>query len=294
MKEKKTLRSFATHNGSFHADEVTACALLLHCNLIDEDKLVRTRDLEQIKQCEYICDVGGIYDPEKKWFDHHQADYDGELSSAGMVLLYLKERKILSEREYTMFNESLILGVDAHDNGRCAQMKGLCTYSQIIANFRPIQYAHSQEEENQAFFEALHFAVEQIARMRQRYHYTQSCKVYVQERMQQGEECLIFDKEIPWQDSFFELNGARHPAKFVIIPSGKHWNLRGIPPTSENRLTVRCPHPKAWAGLLAGDLQKATGISGAIFCHKGRFISVWETQEDAIKALQLCLHKNQH
>jgi uncharacterized UPF0160 family protein len=45
--------------------------------------------------------------------------------------------------------------------------------------------------------------------------------------------------------------------------------------------------PKEWAGLLEDDLKKVTGIHGAIFCHKGRFISVWETKEDALQALTL-------
>nr|NGX27459.1 hypothetical protein [Chlamydiota bacterium] len=37
-------RSLGTHDGSFHADEVSACALLLVFDLIDRDKIFRTRD----------------------------------------------------------------------------------------------------------------------------------------------------------------------------------------------------------------------------------------------------------
>jgi uncharacterized UPF0160 family protein len=61
----KNLRSFGTHDGSFHGDEVTACALLLLFNLIDKDKIVRTRDMAVLGRCEYICDVGGVYDPKR-------------------------------------------------------------------------------------------------------------------------------------------------------------------------------------------------------------------------------------
>ena len=35
----------------------------------------------------------------------------------------------------------------------------------------------------------------------------------------------------------------------------------------------------------------AKAIPGAIFCHKGRFISVWETKDDVQKALNLILKK---
>jgi uncharacterized UPF0160 family protein len=90
-------------------------------------------------------------------------------------------------------------------------------------------------------------------------------------------------------EPFFELDGIHHPARFVIMPSGVHWKLRGIPPSYEDRMKVRLPQPKEWAGLLDEDLKRVSGIPGAIFCHKGRFISVWETKEDALKALEYTL-----
>ncbi len=58
----KVQRSCGVHNGEFHADEVTACALLIHFDLIDTDKIIRTRDLEHLKSCDFVCDVGGEYD----------------------------------------------------------------------------------------------------------------------------------------------------------------------------------------------------------------------------------------
>ena len=80
------------------------------------------------------------------------------------------------------------------------------------------------------------------------------------------------------------MGGEEHPASFVIMPASNHWKLRGIPPSPRRRMEVRVPLPEQWAGLLDEDLKKASGIDGAIFCHKGRFISVWETKEDALNA----------
>jgi uncharacterized UPF0160 family protein len=54
-------------------------------------------------------------------------------------------------------------------------------------------------------------------------------------------------------------------------------------------MKVRMPQPQHWAGLSDEDLKKVSGIRGAVFCHKGRFISVWETREDALKALEYTL-----
>lgn len=289
MKIKKNPRSFGTHDGTFHADEVTACALLLLFNLIDEDKIQRTRDRELLSACEFVCDVGGVYDPSHKLFDHHQYDYKGELSSAGMVLLYLKDTKVLSQREYKFFNDSLIFGVDAHDNGREKMQTGFCSYSSVVANFTPIPYDPPSDEQDAAFIEAVHFAVGHLKRLWDRYQYTQSFRPVVQKSMSNQSAYLLFDKGIPWLEVFFELNGANHPALFVIMPSGNHWSLRGIPPTYEDRMNVRLPLPAEWAGLSEDDLRKKSGIPGALFCHKGRFYSVWETKEDALRALEYTL-----
>jgi len=127
--------------------------------------------------------------------------------------------------------------------------------------------------------------------MWQRYLYTHSCESVVAEAMQNGKTYLIFEKSIPWLDIFFEMDGVKHPANFVIMPSGHHWKLRGIPPTLEQKMKVRHPLPKEWAGLIGDDLKKISGIDGAVFCHKGRFISVWETKEDALKALEQIIAK---
>lgn len=286
MTRHKIPRSFGTHDGTFHADEVTACALLLFFDYIDEDKIVRTRDLKSLEKCEYVCDVGGVYDPSRKLFDHHQAEYRGNLSSAGMILQFLKDIGRLSIQEYSFFNNALILGVDAHDNGKDPQIPGLCSYSHIIAGFTPIQHEADAATLERDFFKALKFSHDFLERIWKKHRYTLSCRQIVAAAMAKNSECLVFEQNIPWTDSFFELGGEHHQALFVIMPSEKHWKLRGIPPNINQRMRVRVPLPEEWAGLLEDELKKVTGIPGAIFCHKGRFISVWETKEDAFKALE--------
>jgi uncharacterized UPF0160 family protein len=54
-------------------------------------------------------------------------------------------------------------------------------------------------------------------------------------------------------------------------------------------MKVRQPLPLEWAGLSEGQLKAVCGIPGAIFCHKGRFISVWQTKADALRALEVVL-----
>ena len=285
----KQPRSIGIHDGTFHADEVTACALLIVFGLADQDKIIRTRDPARLAQCEFVCDVGGIYAPSLQYFDHHQATYLGELSSAGMILDYLRETRVLTIEEFHFYNNGLVLGVDAHDNGRSPQHMGYCTFSHVIANFNPISYETEDAALDSAFHEALNFAIGHIRRLHERYYYNRECRKIVKKAMDKHKTCLFFDLAISWLESFFALNGKDHPALFVIMPAKEHWKLRGIPPDYERRMQVRLPLPEAWAGLLGDDLKKESGIQGAVFCHKGRFTSVWETREDAITALKIVL-----
>jgi uncharacterized UPF0160 family protein len=285
-------RSFGTHDGSFHADEVSACSLLLLFECIDRDKIQRTRNPAQLELCDYVCDVGGLYDPAKKRFDHHQINYQGSMSSAGMILLFLKNQKVISDSLYDYYNKGLIMGVDAHDNGVARLEPGISSFSQVVSNFLPIEYDASVEEMNEAFFFAVEFVVGHLDRLRRRFFYTQTCEDLVKKAMIATSEALIFDKALPWMENFFELGGDLHPAQFVIMPAGKHWKLRGIPPTLSDRMKIRKPLPESWAGLQDKELQKVSGIPGAIFCHKGRFISIWETKDDVLKALHIAMQRN--
>ncbi|MBQ4489270.1 MAG: MYG1 family protein [Ruminobacter sp.] len=63
----------ATHNGSFHADEVTACVIF---KLLDATtQIIRTRDPELLESADYVIDVSGKFDLQKH-FDHHPAEFN--------------------------------------------------------------------------------------------------------------------------------------------------------------------------------------------------------------------------
>jgi len=279
-------RSFGTHSGSFHADEVTACALLMLFNIIDKDKIHRTRDPDVLAQCEFVCDVGGVFDPAKKLFDHHQIEYQGPFSSAGMILKYLNDQELLSDKFYEYTNRALVHGIDLHDNGVEPQIHGYCSFSHVIENYNSVEHGVPPAVQDHCFFEALEFALGHLSRLFQRFNYIASCRDLVAKVMDGNPHLLQFDRSIPWLELFFELGGETHPAQFLIMPSGQHWKLRALPPTYDDRMNVRTPLPESWAGLQHDELKRASENEGAIFCHKGRFISVWETRDDAVKAYE--------
>lgn len=62
--------TIATHNGRFHADEVMACSIIKY--LFPQARIVRTRKKDIIDKADFVVDVGYVYDPKKRRFDHHQ------------------------------------------------------------------------------------------------------------------------------------------------------------------------------------------------------------------------------
>lgn len=185
-------RSFGTHSGTFHADEVTACALLLLFDQIDADKVLRTRDPSTLAGCAYVCDVGGVYDPARRRFDHHQPSYTGSLSSAGMIGEYLRDEGIMPHHAHRFLEDALLKGVDAYDNGKITAETGTCTLSHIVSNFMPAVYDATDDLIDKAFFSALDFVLGHLRRVYERFLYIEACREQVAAAMQASTTYLFF------------------------------------------------------------------------------------------------------
>lgn len=54
------------------SDEALAVALLKRTEEFKDATLVRTRDPKKLEECDIVIDVGGVYDPSRHRYDHHQ------------------------------------------------------------------------------------------------------------------------------------------------------------------------------------------------------------------------------
>ncbi|KAF5289873.1 hypothetical protein FQR65_LT02007 [Abscondita terminalis] len=80
-KNGRFVSKIGTHNGVFHCDEALACFMLkLLPDYADAD-IIRSRDDAVLDSCDIVVDVGGVYNPKQKRFDHHQRDFVESLSS---------------------------------------------------------------------------------------------------------------------------------------------------------------------------------------------------------------------
>ena len=62
----------ATHNETFHADEVTAS--IIFSLLYDDIEFIRSRDPEVLDSADLVIDVSGKFDLVK-YFDHHPTEF---------------------------------------------------------------------------------------------------------------------------------------------------------------------------------------------------------------------------
>jgi uncharacterized UPF0160 family protein len=145
----------ATHKGIFHADEVTAIALL---KLFTDDEISVTRlkhDTKDFSQYDMVIDIGRKFDGEK-YFDHHQ--YKGGKSSAGLIWEYLGR-----EDEYPTISK-LIKMVDDNDVG-ITKAKPF-EYSCLIKHFNSHNDIYGDEQEN-CFAKAVEFALTLLKSLKQ-------------------------------------------------------------------------------------------------------------------------------
>ncbi|KAG5666858.1 hypothetical protein PVAND_014866 [Polypedilum vanderplanki] len=145
-KPKISPNTIGTHSGTFHCDELLAVFMLQCLPRFQNHELLRSRDLELLDQCDIIVDVGAVFDPAKKRFDHHQStfqetfstirpdlatDFNIRLSSAGLIYMHYGEEVIaeilkkfdvkLTETQmrnvFIKIYKSFIEEIDAIDNG---------------------------------------------------------------------------------------------------------------------------------------------------------------------------------
>lgn len=89
-----------THKGAFHIDEVLAVAMIKLAHPNQRVTIIRTRDAHFINKAlsdpsVYVVDIGRVYDPSMRNFDHHQ---DPTLpSAAALVFSHLHKDLITPE-----------------------------------------------------------------------------------------------------------------------------------------------------------------------------------------------------
>ena len=284
-----------THNDRFHADDVCAMATL---RIIFGEKItevIRTRDESVIQTGDIVFDVGNIYDPELNRFDHHQIEGAGQrvngIPYAAFGLVWKKWGTEIcgSQKAADSIDKKLVQTVDASDNGFSLYSYSIPDTKEYVLDTICGSFGATWKEDDnydEAFFEVVDI-VEKILRREIKIAQDKVEAIpFVQKSYEDSEDkrIVVMDEYYPWSDTLSEYK----EILFIISPSKdkSQWRINAV---QEDRFVNRKDLPSLWAGLREEELEKVSGVKGALFCHRKLFLAVAQTKESALLLAQKAL-----
>lgn len=302
-----------THSGVFHADDVFAVAMI---NIMAASQGYVTkvsRSRQPVKHAMFVLDVGGKYEPDNDWFDHHQKDgvpiRDNGIkyATAGMVWLKyglhivdiiahkhpqlditLQQKCIIVTDHVSPFIETL----DAVDNGQTSLVGATRshTLSDIIRSFYPIGES-TQEQDDEAFARAVTFAEQHLTWVIEsainKVLFSDTVLAAIDATIANSSPVMVLDKAGPFLTEILNNFEKCKDIKVVVYPGKTDgvdtWFIRTMPGSLTDAMKGKCNAPEAWRGVSKELLPELTGVATATFVHATGFLGATITKEDALQ-----------
>lgn len=288
-----------THSGTFHADDVFACAVLRAA--LGDFEFSRTRAADVIAAADLVFDVGGIYDPATKRYDHHMRDLprrdDGTpYSSVGLIWRDYGRAALIRfvpgieesalDAVWQDLDAGIVLSIDQADNGIATASPSHLAL--LIEAFNPTW--DSTQTYDEAFAEAVGLARGVLERACRQAHAEARAASFVLRAAAESRipHLIVLDRKLPWEKAVFE-NGLTD-LLFVIYPNedATSWYCRTVPP-EPNSFGQRLSLPEAWRGLQEQAFSEAAGIPDGVFCHPSGFICGARSRDSAVRLAELAI-----
>jgi uncharacterized UPF0160 family protein len=288
----------ATHDGSFHADEVFAVAAL--GLLGDPVEVVRTRDRDAVAQADLRVDVGFRDDATTGDFDHHQRDFDSARENsvryASFGLVWREFGAQICDADQAVADAvdgTLVQPVDGNDTGQQLTQSLIdgvrpMTVNAIIGGFNARwDEALTPEQERERFDAAVSLARDILAREVSSAASARRSERIVREAIAAASDPRVVELPVnaPWKQV---LVPEAADALFVIYPKRQGFGLEAVP-RELGSFDKRRDLPAAWGGLEGADLVAATGVEEALFCHARRFLAVAGSRAGIKRLAELAL-----
>jgi uncharacterized UPF0160 family protein len=289
----------ATHDSSFHTDDIFAVATLLL--KFPNAEVVRSRKPEVHAECDFVVDTGMLYDPEQNRFDHHMPEGAGvrengiPYASFGLVWKKFGEGIAGGVREAEIIDIKLVQPVDAHDNGVAIaeyRFEGVSEYT--IGHF---MFSYLTKEDNTAerlhevFMNNVGIAKELLIREIIRAKDVVVGEGLVQSLYEKSADKrlieLLDENELPWKQVLSKLP---EPIFVLYKRRDDDWGVKAVPDTTKPYGHNRRDFPKAWAGLEGKKLQEVSGVSDASFAHAKLFMVAAKSKEGALELAEKALN----
>jgi uncharacterized UPF0160 family protein len=291
------MKTIVVHNGTFHPDDVFAAAalLLLLESKNDTGTVIRTRDESVITSADFVCDVGGIFDPQLNRFDHHQIGGAGarpnniQYASFGLVWkTYGLELCHNNQWVVDFVDQKIVAGIDATDNGQSIRDKKFedvnpYEFNDIVVSFLPTWREDPSEDLLlEKFNEVVSLAKKILAREIVKATDISLADVEVEKIYHSTEDkkLIVLDRYYPWKKKIMEF-----PEPLLcVFPNNivGTWIVYCVP-EDMSTFTSRKNLPESWAGLRDNEFAEITGVSDAVFCHRARFMAVAKSKEGALE-----------
>lgn len=316
-------KTIGTHSGNFHCDDALACFLLKQLPEYKDATVVRSRDPAVLDTCDVVVDVGAVYDPAKRRYDHHQKTFNEtmnslnpakkwttKLSSAGLVYVH-HGREVIAEtlgwklsepnleKIYDKVYENFMEEIDAIDNGINAydgepRYRINTNVSSRVAHLNP---AWNEPNPNlyEQFLKAMKLTGEEFLE-RVRFYATAWLPARelvlnaLQQRQKVGDAGSIMIMErggCPWKDHLLTLEeelSIPGEVKMVLYQDQDGSSWRVQGvPVTLGSFECRVHLPEKWRGLRDEELSRLSGIDSCIFVHSSGFIGGNKTKEGAIE-----------
>jgi len=293
------------HNGTFHADDCMAVAILRRAALIEgfgtHITRVANNDWRAINAADIRLDVGGRNNPGNGDIDHHQEGGAGRrwwngipYAAAGLVWRLFGVLICGGNREIARIVEnSLIQQIDAEDNGFSLYKKRLdqtmpVTVSQVIYDLNPKWYEKRNGYE--AFWDGVDAADKMLERRLAHAYGVVSAREKVCAALADAEKSdpriVVFTEDLPWEGT---VMGRSAEALYAVYPDAGRgiWRVKCVPKGGEEFFEQRKRLPAEWAGKRGAALAEESGVPDATFCHPQRFTAGAVSREGALVLAKL-------
>lgn len=315
--------TIATHNGSFHADDVFGVGVLM--GAFPRHELLRTRQQAAIDAADFAVDVGGEWAPERGRFDHHQRGFTGArpvqtvngieqpgvgYASAGLVwsahgAAYV--RALAHARGFVLngdaiasvvhsIDHSLVQYLDMVDTGQGEVAPGIFGLSSLVAQLNTnwleeqgLDVRAKAQLQDTRFVEAVaivrKFLDQAIVKKVGQIKAVDT--VRQAPRLLDGQVLHLREGGMPWTRVVVD---EMPDVKLVIYPDsdGSQFQLKTVP-VEAGSFDSRMDLPASWAGLRDAELAAVTGVPDSVFCHLNLFIAGARSFEGAVRLAELTL-----
>ncbi|MDD5152681.1 MAG: MYG1 family protein [Candidatus Pacebacteria bacterium] len=296
------MKKIITHNGSFHADEIFACAIL---SILNNNKveIIRSRDPEVWEMGDYVVDVGGVHNEKKNRFDHHQVGGGGKrengipYSSMGLVWKLYGKKVSGSAEVAKLVDEKLVQPIDAVDSG--VSLFSLInpevfpySINNVLGALRPTwkEEAGDKESIDEGFAVALNLAKDILLREIKIARDQIEANKFVLKAYNKAKDkrVIVIEGHYPCDEILLKFS----EPLFVVKPDHQDetkWKVKTVRKGSDS-FEARKFLPVKWSGKKGEEFAKITGVKDSIFCHVNCFVAVAGSKAGALKLAELALN----